>query len=95
VTVAVKNSGAFQADEVVQVYVGAPGLLAERPAKALKAFQRLTLAPGETRIVRQTIAVESLMWRDPATHQWRLEPGCYRVFAGGSSDSLIETTVVL
>lgn len=95
VTVAVKNFGAVQADEVVQVYVGAPGLLAERPAKALKAFQRLTLAPGETRIVRQTIAVESLMWRDPATHEWRLEPGCYRVFAGGSSDSLIETTVIL
>lgn len=95
VTVAVTNTGAVPADEVVQVYVGAPGLLAERPAKALKAFQRLTLAPGETRIVRLTIAVERLMWRDPATHQWRLEPGCYRVFAGGSSDSLIETTVVL
>jgi beta-glucosidase len=95
VTVAVKNSGAVEADEVVQVYVGAPRLLAERPAKALKAFQRLTLAPGETRIFRQTIAVESLMWRDPATHEWRLEPGCYRVFAGGSSASLIETTVIL
>ncbi len=95
VSVAVTNAGAVQADEVVQVYVAVPGQAAERPVKALKAFQRVTLAPGETRIVHLQVARDSLLWRDPATHSWRFEPGRYRVMVGGSSDQLIATELDL
>lgn len=94
-SVAVTNTGAVAADEVVQVYVSAPALAAARPHKALKAFQRVSLAPGETRIVRLTVSRQSLRWRDPASHEWRFEPGTYRVLAGGSSDRLIEARVAL
>lgn len=94
-SVAVTNTGAVAADEVVQVYVAAPALVVARPHKALKAFQRVSLAPGETRIVRLTVPRSSLQWRDPATHEWRFEPGTYRVLAGGSSDRLIETRLEL
>jgi beta-glucosidase len=93
VSIAVTNTGLVTADEVVQVYIGAPGQAAERPHKSLKAFQRITLAPGETRIAHLSVPLASLRWRDPASHQWRLEPGEYRVLAGGDPSQLIETRV--
>ncbi len=95
VSVAVCNVGAVAGDEVVQVYIGTPGQAAERAAKVLAGFQRVTLLPDETRIVQLTIPLADLRWRDPATHSWRLEPGAYRVLAGGSSAALIETSVTL
>jgi beta-glucosidase len=95
VSVAVRNTGAAAGDEVVQVYIGTPGQAAERAIKVLAGFQRVTLVPDETRIVRITVPLAHLRWRDPATHAWRLEPGSYRVQAGGSSAALIETCLIL
>jgi beta-glucosidase len=95
VSVSVTNSGTVAADEVVQFYVSAPGKVVERQAKLLKAFARVTLAPGETKTVRRSIALADLKWRDANTHSWRLEPGEYRVMAGGSSESLIGVGVTL
>lgn len=95
VTVAVTNEGAVGADEVVQCYVSPPGVAAERPLKMLRGFERVRLAPGETRIVRLSIAVESLRWRDPSTHSWRLEAGTHRILIGGSSTATVEAAVEL
>jgi beta-glucosidase len=91
VSVDVANAGTVTADEVVQLYIGCPGVTVERQHKLLKAFQRLTLQPGETRSVALTVALDDLCWRDGA--EWRLESGTYRVYAGGASDRLIDTTV--
>ena len=90
VEVTVTNTGAMAADEVVQIYVGPPGRAAERPHKSLKAFRRITLAPGQSQRVALQIALDDLRWRDPAAHDWQLERGTYRVMAGGASDRLIE-----
>jgi beta-glucosidase len=95
VSVAVRNDGTVTADEVVQAFVGTPGVAADRPAKCLKAFSRVTLGPGETRIVDMEIAHSDLLWRDPATHSWRMEPGCYHVMVGGSSADLIRASIIL
>ncbi|WP_342248684.1 beta-glucosidase [Sphingomonas sp. OTU376] len=95
VSVAVRNDGEMAAEEVVQCYIGAPGIDAEQPLKLLRAFDRVALAPGETGIVQLFVSLESLCWRDPATHGWRLEAGDYRVLVGGASDQLIETRVTL
>ncbi len=95
VSVAVRNDGAVDADEVVQVYVSCPGIVADRPTKQLKAFQRVSVAPGQTQIVDLAISLESLTWRNPATHSWELESGPYTVMVGGSSTNLITTTVTL
>jgi len=94
-TVAVCNDGDCSADEVVQAYIGFPGCDAPRPVKSLRAFERVTLAPGETRIVRLEIGCDSLRWRDPVAHRWRLEHGLHRVMFGGSSAELVETIVEL
>jgi beta-glucosidase len=94
-SVAVRNDGDCTADEVAQLYFGAPGISAERHKKNLKAFARVTLDAGQTRIVRLTVLLADLRWRDPATHGWKLESGTYRVMVGGSSTDLIETKVQL
>ncbi len=92
-SIAVTNKGDCSADEVVQCYIGFPNRDAERPKKLLKGFQRVSLKPGETRVVHFSVPLDQLAWRDPATHQWRDEHGEYTVFVGGSSDQLTIKTV--
>jgi beta-glucosidase len=87
-SVAVHNAGDCVAEEVAQLYIAAPGRVAERPVKSLRGFARVRLAPGETRVVRFSVPLDQLRWRDPATHDWKLEPGTYWVMTGGASDRL-------
>jgi beta-glucosidase len=95
VQLSVTNQGGVAADEVVQVYIGPPGKDTERQHKLLKGFKRISTLPGATKTVQINVPLESLKWRDPAMHSWRLEYGEYRIYAGGGSDSLIETKVVV
>jgi beta-glucosidase len=55
----VTNTGKVAADEVVQVYIGLRGTTTAEPARALKAFQRISLAPGETKKVSFSLTPES------------------------------------
>ena len=91
----VTNTGGVIADEVIQVYVRVPGFVADRQEKLLKAFQRVTLPAGASQTVHLAISTESLKWREPETHSWRLESGEYGIMVGGSSDALIEASVHL
>jgi beta-glucosidase len=93
VQVSVTNHGASPADEVVQIYIGTPGKEAERQEKLLKGFRRVTIGAGATVSVHIDIPLETLKWRDPVTHQWRLEHGDYKIYAGGGSDILIDTKI--
>lgn len=90
VSVAVRNDGPMAADEVVFAFVGFPGVAAERPTKSLKAFARVSLQPGETRVVDLTISRATLAWRNPVTHGWDVERGRYRLLVGGAPDALLE-----
>ncbi len=85
VSVAVSNVGEVTATEVVQCYVSFPGSVKPRPAKSLKAFARVALAPGETKMVRMRIVLDDLRYRDPLRHEWRIEPGVHHIIVGGSS----------
>lgn len=93
VSVAVSNDGACAADEVVHCYVGFPGREVARPHKVLRGFERVRLRAGETKVVRMAVSIDSLKWRDPASHAWRLEHGTHRVLVGGSPAALLETSV--
>jgi beta-glucosidase len=84
-TVAVRNDGAMAAEEVVQMYVGFPGAVQPRARKSLQGFVRVSLAPGETKLVRLQAPLEALKYRDPAPHGWRLEPGEHRIIIARSA----------
>lgn len=81
VTVEVTNSGAMAGDEVVQLYVAALGSAVERAPKELKAFARVTLAPGETQTVLLETPVAALAYYAGA-NGWIVEPLEYEIIVG-------------
>jgi beta-glucosidase len=64
-TASVTNTGKVAGDEVVQLYVRLRGTSVAQPVRALKGFQRITLAPGETRKVSFPLDAESFaLWNE-------------------------------
>jgi len=97
VAVAVRNDGDVPGDEIVQVYVGFPGSVSPRAAHTLKAFARVHLAAGETRVARLTVPLDQLRYRDPITHGWKLEPGAHRIIVGSTAndpEALVATIIL-
>ena len=84
-SVDVTNTGARAGDEVVQLYVRYPESKVERPLKQLRGFERVTLAPGETRTVALRLAAEDLAYWSPERHAWVTEPGRVELMVGSSS----------
>ena len=54
-TVSVKNTGSKKGDEVVQLYINDPVATISQPVRRLRGFERVTLAPGESRTVTFTL----------------------------------------
>jgi beta-glucosidase len=84
VCVEVTNTGAVTGDEIVQLYVHDEASSVVRPVKELKGFQRVTLRPGETKMVAFALKAEDLgVW--DAEMQYVIEPGVFAVTVGGNS----------
>ena len=94
VTVTVKNEGEMAADEVVQLYVSRPEAQVEWPVKELKAFQRVTLAAGETKTVTLNVPVKDLRYWNEETNAWDLEHGKLQILVGSASDDIRTTADV-
>jgi beta-glucosidase len=94
-TVAVTNHGALAADEIVQLYVSQPDSVPDAAERLLKAFARVTLAPGETKVVTLPVARDDLRWWDDSIGGWRFAPGTYIFLAGGSSQATLGATIAL
>ncbi|MGB7847835.1 MAG: glycoside hydrolase family 3 N-terminal domain-containing protein [Candidatus Acidiferrum sp.] len=63
VSAKVTNSGTVSAEEVVQLYVRLRGTSVAEPVRALKAFERVTLAPGESKKVVFSLGPEAFaLW---------------------------------
>jgi beta-glucosidase len=94
VSVDVRNTGAREGDEVVQLYIRDKVSSVTRPIKELKGFQRVTLKPGETRTVTFTISPESLQMWDADMHRV-VEPGDFEIMTGNSSVALKSATLTV
>jgi beta-glucosidase len=86
-SVEVSNRGTFAADEVVQLYTHQRAGSASRPVRELKGFRRVTVAPGETRVVTLTVDAAELKYWSAATRSFVLEPGTFDVWVGNDSGS--------
>lgn len=85
--VTVTNTGSRAGDEVVQLYITRTSLAVSRPVLELKGFQRVALAPGESRTLTFTIPARQLaIWDDNLAET--NPPGPVRLWAGNSSASL-------
>jgi len=87
VSVTVRNTGARAGDETVQLYVHQQVASVTRPIKALKAFQRVTLAPDESKTLTFVLTREAFqMWN--VAMQRVVEPGAFDIMVGGNSVNL-------
>ncbi|WP_261300196.1 beta-glucosidase BglX [Sphingomonas alpina] len=83
VTATIANTGKAAGTEVVQLYIRDRVASRTRPVRELKRFDRITLAPGETKQVRFTLAAADLrFW---AGDKWTVEPGAFDIWLGTSS----------
>jgi beta-glucosidase len=84
----VKNTGRRAGDEVVQLYTRAVQPSVTRPRHELRGFQRITLAPGETKTVTLRVPVQKLSHYDEKTHDFVVDPGEYEIQVGAASDDI-------
>ena len=86
VAVTVENTGERAGSEVVQLYIGRNANSAVFKAqKELKAFEKVRLAPGESREVVFSIPETALAYYHTAQHAWIVENGEYPVFVAAST----------
>ena len=82
----VSNTGAYQGEEVVQLYIQDVTASLVRPVRELKGFEKINLNPGESHEVVFTISENELSFYNeqgkPTT-----ETGLFHVFIGGSSQA--------
>ncbi len=83
-----KNTGAREGSEVVQLYVGDRESSLPRPPKELKAFQKITLKAGEEKQVRFEIDETMLSFYNPERKGWMVEPGAFDAIVGSSSTDI-------
>lgn len=84
VSVTITNTGARPGKEVVQLYTRDPVASRSRPLRQLKAFEKVALAPGESKQVALRVPVEELGFHlDDGTYV--VEAGDIEVFVGGNS----------
>lgn len=86
-TCTIENNGRVAGDEVVQLYIRDMLSSVARPVMELKGFQRIHLAPGESKTIQFLITPEMLSMLDKDLHNV-VEPGDFRIMIGASSRDL-------
>ena len=93
VSVDVENTGGRAGDEVAQLYIHQQAGSASRPVRELKGFQRVALAPGETKTVRFTLGKAEMTYWSPQEKAWVQEPATFDVWVGGDSTATMHATL--
>lgn len=83
----VTNTGSVAGAEVAQLYVSDPSAKVTRPERELKGFEKVRLAPGETKHVTLNLDARSFSYWDSAAHKWTVDPGKFVVLVGDSSEN--------
>jgi|HubBroStandDraft_5_1064220.scaffolds.fasta_scaffold00912_4 beta-glucosidase len=83
----VTNTGSVEGAEVAQLYVSDPSAKATRPERELKGFEKLRLAPGESKHVTLTLDARSFSYWDEAKQKWTIDPGKFVLRVGDSSEN--------
>jgi beta-glucosidase len=84
-SVDVANTGTRAGKVVVQLYAGFPESAVDRPVRILRGFEKVALAPGETRRLTLPFAVKDLAYYDTGAKAWVVERTRHTIWVGGSS----------
>ncbi|MDP4301420.1 beta-glucosidase family protein [Leptothrix discophora] len=83
-----ENTGERAGQEVVQLYVRERAPHVVRPERELRAFAKVSLAPGASTTVRFELGRRDFAHYDIGLHDWAVTPGTYDIQVGGSSREL-------
>jgi len=83
----VTNSGKVAGAEVAQLYVSDPSTKVQRPERELKGFEKVRLAPGETKHVTLNLDARAFSYWSETTHKWTIDPGKFVILVGDSSEN--------
>ena len=72
---------------MAELYVSDPSAKAQRPERELKGFEKVQLAPGETKHVALSLDARAFSYWDEAAHKWTIDPGKFVVRVGDSSEN--------
>jgi beta-glucosidase len=94
VSVDVANTGSYDGEEVVQLYVKDVVGSVTRPVRELKGFKKLLIKKGEKKTVEFELSAEDLKFYN-IDMKFVAEPGDFEVFVGGSSEATLTNKFVL
>ncbi len=92
VSVEVMNTADRQADEVVQLYLHQRHGSASRPVRELKGFRRVTLAPGESRVLVFAVGPAERRYWNAAVRDWVSDASTFDVWVGSDSTARLSTS---
>ncbi len=95
VTFTIQNTGTSFGGEVAQLYVSDPVASVLRPKKELKAFKKVFLNPGESKIISMPLNVSDFAFFDEKVNNWRVEPGEFILSIGNASDNILEKLSII
>jgi beta-glucosidase len=90
IKVKVENTGNYDGEEVVQLYIQDLVASVTRPVKELKGFKKIFLKKGEVKEISFIITEEDLRFTGPDNKPIS-EPGYFKVFVGNDSGNVIES----
>jgi len=93
-TVTVTNTGNYEGEEVVQLYLRDVIRSITPPQRALKGFKKVLLKKGESKEVSITLTPEELKFYNSEL-QFVAEPGDFEIFVGTNSDASLKATFTL
>jgi len=85
----ITNIGTRAGSTVAQFYIADEKASVSRPDKELKGFQKVFLAPGETKTAEVAIDMRALAFFDVARNAWVAEAGVFSLLAGFSSADIV------
>ena len=88
VSLTVTNTGSVAGAEIVQLYVAKKNSEIFRPARELKGFARVTLAPGEKQRITITLDDKAFRFRNVKSNRWEIEGGEYELLVGASVEDI-------
>lgn len=94
ISVDVKNTGNYDGEEVVQLYVRDVVASVTRPIKELKGFKKIFIKNGETQSVTFNLSANDLAFYHNDLKLFA-EPGEFIVFVGGNSDASLSGSFTL
>lgn len=93
-SVSVKNTGTRTGSEVLQLYVSDRKCICRRPLKELKAYTKVTLAPGESRTVTMTLDRHAFEFYSPSQKKWILEDGDFDLLLAENAEQTLARITV-